>query len=122
MNEPSVLTRMRLSCCWGDNLNEKELNEVVDYINHLQRENEQLKVEIECFEKSSERKDYNIVEQQEKIVSLTIERDKYKSIVEKAIKHISNEFLCYDNESDEYIQGLKAIEILKELEEGENND
>ena len=46
MNEPSVLTRMRLSCCWGDNLNEKELNEVVDYINHLQRENNQLKVEI----------------------------------------------------------------------------
>ena len=34
--EPSVLTRMRLSCCWGDNLNEKELNEVVDYINYLQ--------------------------------------------------------------------------------------
>ena len=49
------------------------------------------------------------------------ERDKYKSIVEEAIKHISNEFLCYDNESDEYIQGLKAIEILKELEEGEDN-
>lgn len=37
--EPSVLTRMRLGCCWGDNLNEKELNEVVDYINHLQKEN-----------------------------------------------------------------------------------
>ena len=41
--EPSVLTRMRLSCCWGDNLNEKELNEVVDYINHLQQENKKLK-------------------------------------------------------------------------------
>ena len=41
--EPSVLTRMRLSGCWGDNLNEKELNEVVDYINHLQQENKQLK-------------------------------------------------------------------------------
>ena len=34
--EPKVLTRMRLSCCWGDNLSEKELNEVVDYINNLQ--------------------------------------------------------------------------------------
>lgn len=33
--EPKVLTRMRLSCCWGDNLNEKELNDVVDYINRL---------------------------------------------------------------------------------------
>ena len=36
MNEPKVLTRMRLSCCWGDNLNEEELNEVVDYISYLQ--------------------------------------------------------------------------------------
>ena len=44
--EPSVLTRMRLSCCWGDNLNEKELNEVVDYINYLQQENQQLKDRI----------------------------------------------------------------------------
>ena len=41
--EPKVLTRMRLSCCWGDNLSEKELNEVVDYINSLQRENKKLK-------------------------------------------------------------------------------
>lgn len=34
---PKVLTRMRLSCCWGDNLNEKELNDVVDYINGLEQ-------------------------------------------------------------------------------------
>ena len=40
--EPKVLTRMRLSCCWGDNLNEKELNEVVDYINWLQQKVNQL--------------------------------------------------------------------------------
>lgn len=45
--EPKVLTRMRLSCCWGDNLNEKELNEIVDYINSLQQENEQLKKRID---------------------------------------------------------------------------
>lgn len=43
MNEPKVLTRMRLSCCWGDNLNEKELNEVVDYINQLQNNWNELK-------------------------------------------------------------------------------
>ena len=36
-----------------------------------------------------------------------------KDRIGKAIKHISKEFLCYDNESDEHIQGLKAIEILK---------
>jgi hypothetical protein len=35
---PKVLTRMRLSCCWGDNLNEKELNDVVDYINGLEQQ------------------------------------------------------------------------------------
>ena len=35
---PEVLTRMRLSCCWGDNLNEKELNDVVDYINDLEQQ------------------------------------------------------------------------------------
>ena len=34
---PEVLTRMRLSCCWGDNLNVEELNEIVDYINDLER-------------------------------------------------------------------------------------
>lgn len=42
--EPKVLTRMRLSCCWGDNLNEKELNEVVDYINWLQAKVNQLEI------------------------------------------------------------------------------
>ena len=35
---PKVLTRMRLSCCWGDNLDEKELNDVVDYINELEQQ------------------------------------------------------------------------------------
>ena len=35
---PEVLTRMKLSCCWGDNLNEKELNDVVDYINDLEQQ------------------------------------------------------------------------------------
>lgn len=35
---PKVLTRMRLSCCWGDNLDEKKLNEVVDYIDDLEQQ------------------------------------------------------------------------------------
>lgn len=35
---PKVLMRMRLSCCWGDNLDEKELNEVVDYIDDLEQQ------------------------------------------------------------------------------------
>lgn len=34
---PKVLTRMRLSCCWENNLDEKELSDVVDYINELKQ-------------------------------------------------------------------------------------
>ncbi len=44
---PKVLTRMRLSCCWGDNLNEKELNEVVDYIDDLEQQCKKQKEVIE---------------------------------------------------------------------------
>ena len=47
MNEPKVLTRMRLSCCWGDNLDEKELNDVVDYIDWLQNNWNKLKKWLE---------------------------------------------------------------------------
>lgn len=35
---PKVLTRMRLSCYCGDNLDEKELNDVVNYINELEQQ------------------------------------------------------------------------------------
>ena len=45
---PKVLTRMRLSCCWGDNLNVKELNDVVDYINELEH---QVKKQKEVIDK-----------------------------------------------------------------------
>ena len=41
---------------------------------------------------------------------------KYKELIDKAIEIISKEFLCYDNESDEYIQGIKVLDILKEVE------
>ena len=44
---PKVLTRMRLSCCWGDNLNVKELNDVVDYINELERQCKKQKEKID---------------------------------------------------------------------------
>ena len=48
---PKVLTRMRLSCCWGDNLDEKELNDVVGYINELER---QCKKQKEVIDKAME--------------------------------------------------------------------
>ena len=46
-----VLTRMRLSCCWGDNLNVEELNEIVDYINDLEQ---QCKKQKEVIDKAIE--------------------------------------------------------------------
>ena len=60
---PKVLTRMRLSCCWGDNLNEKELNDVVDYINGLEQEVKKQKEVIDktkIFLKNEGQKQYNI--------------------------------------------------------------
>ena len=48
---PKVLTRMRLSCCWGDNLDVKELNDVVDYINELEQ---QCKKQKEVIDKAIE--------------------------------------------------------------------
>lgn len=44
---PKVLTRMRLSCCWGDNLDEKELNDIVDYINELEHQGKKQKEVID---------------------------------------------------------------------------
>ena len=54
---PKVLTRMRLSCCWGDNLDEKELNDVVDYINELEQ---QCKKQKEVIDKVIEYNKKNI--------------------------------------------------------------
>lgn len=78
-----------------DNTEYKIPEKVINSYQKLQLENKQLKVEIECFEKSSEIKDYNIVEQQEKIVSLTIERDKYKNVINK-IREYTNDKLFDD--------------------------
>ena len=50
--------------------------------------------------------------------SLEDKNQKYKEAIDKAIEIISKELLCYDNESDEYIQGVKLLDILK----GVNND
>ena len=48
---PKVLTRMRLSCCWGDNLNVEELNEIVDYINDLEQQCKKQKEVIDRIDK-----------------------------------------------------------------------
>lgn len=48
---PKVLTRMRLSCCWGDNLDEKELNDIVDYIDELEQQCKKQKEVIDKIKK-----------------------------------------------------------------------
>ena len=45
------------------------------------------------------------------------ESKKKKEVIDRAIEIISKELLCYDNESDEYIQGVKLLDILKEVSE-----
>ena len=60
--------------------------------NELLKENQKLKIEISARETVC---------------------DELQNRINKAVEHISNEFLCYDNESDEYIQGLKTIDLLK---------
>lgn len=62
------------------------------YFEKIQQENKKLKIEISARETVC---------------------DELQERINKAIEHISNEFLCYDNESDEYIQGLKTIDLLK---------
>lgn len=111
-----------------DNTEYKIPEKVINSYQKLQLENKQQKVEIECFEKSSEIKDYNIVEQQEKIVSLTIERDKYKSIVNKLKKWLqeeSKEALELDEICEsttryhtKFCMATKTLFKIKELEEG----
>lgn len=104
-----------------DNTEYKIPEKVIKSYQKLQQENKQLKVEIECFEKSSERKDYNIVEQQEKIVSLQQERDKYKYVVNEVLKYIENnkqyiELEYYCKFGEDYIDVSGILNILKELE------
>lgn len=40
-----------------------------------------------------------------------------EEVIKEAREYVSKEFLCYDNESDEYICGVKLLEILSK---GEN--
>lgn len=47
------------------------------------------------------------------IIKMRNENEELQERINKAIEYISNEFLCYDNESDEYLCGVKAIEILR---------
>ena len=91
MNEPSVLTRMRLSCCWGDNLNEKELNEVVNYINNLQQENQQLKEKINQYENPDDLTLFYMwldEKAKDKMKQLKIEKEQLNSLVNSCQQEI----------------------------------
>lgn len=110
--EPKVLTRMRLSCCWGDNLNEKELNEVVDYINSLQQENKQLKDLIDTILKFSFFKEE---------CPLNFKFGNNKEDKSQSVFYEDNwcENNCNDNYKDCW---LKYFKKLQELEKSDNNE
>lgn len=72
----------------------------------LIKENTQLKEQVAYLRRSCERKEETIYEQYDELVGLDTK-------IDKAIEYISKEFLCYDNESDEYVCGSKAIDILQ---------
>ncbi len=66
--------------------------------------------------------DKDLAVAQRLIKNLREENKQLREVIDKAIELISKEFLCYDNESDEYIQGLKLIAILKEVDNGCNKN
>ena len=77
-----------------------------DMVLKLQEEKAQLEEQVAYLRRSCERKEETIYEQYDELVGLDTK-------IDKAIEYISKEFLCYDNESDEYVCGSKAIDILQ---------
>lgn len=103
---PKVLTRMRLSCCWGDNLNEKELNDVVDYINGLEQEVKKQKEVID-------RKKYLLKEQGTELKELYSEIDKLQGRIDKAIEYLETKRI-----REKAIVDIDVLEgVLKEVSE-----
>lgn len=95
------------------------LQDKLDYIGHLKElcdkyeEEHNTKFNEWVFDKrENERLTQGVTLLTNKLIDMTKEKEDYKSRNEKAIELIAKEFLCYDNESDEYIQGKRAINIL----------
>ena len=101
---PKVLTRMRLSCCWGDNLNVKELNDVVDYINGLEQE---VKKQKEVIDKAVEY--ITSYESISIIQGLAYIKDN-KQFDEKTMTEMTNRYLLVHD---------KLLQILQEKEVSE---
>ena len=72
--------------------------------------------EEEARNRAKELLNENQVDLLTKYMFLEQQCKKQKEVIDKAREIISKEFLCYDNESDEYIQGVKLLDILKEVE------
>lgn len=109
---PKVLTRMRLSCCWGDNLDEKELNDIVDYIDELEQENKQLKDLIDTI--------LNFLFFKEECPLNFSFEDKSKE--DEAQNIFYNDEYCENNCNDIYKDcWLKYFKKLQEIEQGSDN-
>lgn len=99
-----------LGNCYGDN---------AMCIDLLIKENQQLKEQVEYMRRSIERKEETITELEQEKVPYTNEYvKKLEKANKEAIHYIRTELLCFDNESIEYIEGLKILNKL-DIDKGE---
>ena len=77
----------------------------LDEKEYLEKENKQLKGSLQTHEILLKA---NVKENQELKEQLQQKED----IIKKSKEYIKNELLCFDNESIEYIEGLKILKIL----------
>ena len=116
IKEPKVLTRMRLSCCWGDTLTEKELNEIVNYINKLQQENKILRENAEHNDKVVDKVNWENQLLKKEIHQL---KDNWIMLKEHLTNRYNNgtESISYRQVFIEIREAMQVLEIQQELEQ-----
>ena len=125
MKEPKVLTRMRLCECWGDSLGIEELKEVNNYIGNLQRENQELKKQLEncycnrtdCSSRIKDSKQYDslvqTVESQQKEFIKYLENEIYN--LNDFMKNIETSDKCHGDYPITYYMAQYKLQKSKEI-------
>lgn len=116
MKEPEVLTRMKLCECWGDSLNIEELKEVNNYIKEIQKENQELKKQLEncycnrtdCSSRIKNSKKYDSLVQ--KVES---QQKEFIMWLENEINRLDD--YCHDEQSVLYSMALYELQKTKEI-------
>lgn len=90
-----------------------------EYYNRIEKINNKFKTD-----RVSADEEYQLVCQRDYLSTKYIENlkqqcKKQKEVIEKAKRIIGEELLTYDNESDEYLVGLKLLQILEDKEVSE---